>query len=38
VRSLHGSLRMSCTVPGVGMVSAKIAFTDCSFDNRANSL
>lgn len=38
VRSLHGTLQLSCDVPGAGMLGVNVNFTDCSFDNRAKAL
>jgi hypothetical protein len=38
VRSLHGVLKLSCAVPGAGMLGINVTFDDCSFDNRAQAL
>jgi hypothetical protein len=38
VRSVHGTLKMTCAVPEVGRVTANIDFTDCSFDNRVRGM
>lgn len=38
VRSVHGALKLSCNVPGAGVLAVDVTFTDCSFDNRAQAL
>jgi len=38
IRSVHGSLELACSVASVGLVTAHIVFSDCSFDNRAKQL
>jgi hypothetical protein len=38
IRSLHGSLELACNVAAVGTITAKVTFSDCSFDNRAQEL
>ncbi|HEX8724308.1 MAG TPA: hypothetical protein VF737_02850 [Gemmatimonadaceae bacterium] len=38
IRSLRGTLKLSCAVPGAGMLGINVTFSDCSFDNRAQAL
>jgi hypothetical protein len=38
IRSLHGSLELACSVAAIGMITAHVTFSDCSFDNRAQRL
>jgi hypothetical protein len=38
IRSLHGSLDLACSIASIGLVTAHVTFSDCSFDNRAQQL
>jgi hypothetical protein len=38
VRSLHGSLELACNIAAVGTITARVTFSDCNFDNRAQQL
>ncbi|HTQ44168.1 MAG TPA: hypothetical protein VMI75_15520 [Polyangiaceae bacterium] len=38
IRSVRGSLELACSIASVGVVTAHVTFSDCSFDNRAQQL